>query len=276
MRLWPLFLSLLVGSCTTPTPPSPTAPAPEGSPSLKVAEAAPDTAEKAKPDNTPIRQPKLVRTRIGGISIEAVTFDSRSHHLVVADQPGGPASRWADSRAAGQALGGIAAINGGFFNPDGSPLGKVVASGKTAGAENRASSLGSGYYVESPGGGMKLVRRQNYSGGRQALQAGPFLVENSKAVSGLSQRNSSARSFLATDGKSGWILARTGPSSLEGLGSALAGAKIGEIRVQSALNLDGGRSSDLWVSGSVASGPLQNRPLWNKPVRNFLVLSRRD
>jgi hypothetical protein len=38
------------------------------------------------------------------------------------------------------------------------------------------------------------------------------------------------------------------------------------------LNLDGGRSSDLWISSAVQGGPLRERPLWNKPVRNFLVL----
>jgi len=60
------------------------------------------------------------------------------------------------------------------------------------------------------------------------------------------------------------------------LGTALAGAELGGVKIKSALNLDGGRSSDLWVGSSAAGGPLRERPLWNKPVRNFLVLIPRN
>jgi len=38
------------------------------------------------------------------------------------------------------------------------------------------------------------------------------------------------------------------------------------------MNLDGGRSSDLWISSRVSGGPLTSRPPWNRPVRNFLIL----
>lgn len=239
-----------------------------------VAPASPSDSDPGTRPSTP-SAPRYLKTSLAGISIQAVTFDSRTHHLVVADQPSGPGSRWPDARAAGRALGGLAAINGGFFTPEGEPLGRVIASGQSTGAINRASSLGSGFYVEK-GKRPALVRRESFSSGNQALQAGPFLVENRRRVSGLSSKSSSARTFIATDGKHGWILARTAACSLAELAKALTGASIGPIRLETALNLDGGRSSEIWASGAVPGGPAFTRPLWNKPVRNFLVLKSRD
>lgn len=211
---------------------------------------------------------------MSGIPITAVTFDSRTHLLAVADQPGGPGSRWADAAAAGRELGGIAAVNGGFFTPEGEPLGLVVSGGKKSGSPNRASSLGAGLFV---GGSSPSLRRRD--GGTDApdvLQSGPFLVENGRTVAGLSKDNSTARTFIGWDGAHGWFIARTGSCSLATLGQALAGAEIGGMKARTVLNLDGGRSSDLWVSADVSGGPVFQRPFWNKPVRNFLVLTPRD
>ena len=89
--------------------------------------------------------PPLVTVReISGITFEGVAFDSRDHRLIVADQASGPGSRFADSAAAARAAGGIAAVNAGFFTPEGDPLGLVVSAGKISGSWNTASSLGSG------------------------------------------------------------------------------------------------------------------------------------
>ena len=60
------------------------------------------------------------------------------------------------------------------------------------------------------------------------------------------------------------------------LAKALRGASLAGIHLHTTLNLDGGRSSEIWVSGSIAGRPTFTRPLWNKPVRNFLVLKSRD
>jgi hypothetical protein len=223
---------------------------------------------------SPRRAPLAFRTSIGGVSISGISYDSRSHRIAVADQDGGPGSKWPDAEAAAKAYGGIAAINGGFFTPEGKPLGLVVSDGKKSGSINRASSLGAGMFAEE--NPPALVRRERASNSGEILQSGPFLVENSRAIGGLSTQSSSARSFIAWDGGSGWILARTGSCSLSQLGTALAGAELGGVKIRTALNLDGGRSSDLWVGSSAAGGPLRERPLWNKPVRNFLVLIPRN
>lgn len=223
---------------------------------------------------SPRRAPLTFRSSIGGISISGISYDGRSHRIAVADQDGGPGSKWADAEAAAKAYGGVAAINGGFFTPEGKPLGLVVSDGKKSGNINRASSLGSGMFAEE--NTPVLVRRERASDSGEILQSGPFLVENSRAIGGLSTQSSSARSFIAWDGGSGWILARTGSCSLSELGTALVGAELGGVKIKSALNLDGGRSSDLWIASAVQGGPLRERPLWNKPVRNFLVLIPRN
>lgn len=223
----------------------------------------------------PVRPIQFTRTKLSGITIEAVTFDSRTHRMIVADQPNGPGSRWSHSKSAGTSYGGLAALNGGFFTPEGKPLGRVIAQGKSSGYNNQ-SSLGSGYYVDDGKGNLSIVRRDKFSGGQNALQAGPFLVERRQAIRGLSNQNSRDRSFIATDGKGGWVMARTSGCSLAQLGNALSGNSIGGISINTALNLDGGRSSDLWVSSQVSGGPVFTRPIWNKPVRNFLIIKRID
>ncbi len=217
--------------------------------------------------------PRRVTATLAGISFTAVTFDSRTHRLVIADQPGGPGSLWPDAKAAASARGGVAAVNGGFFTPEGSPLGLVIANGKRSGSLNRASSLGAGLFVDD--GTPALVRRESAGSSRELLQSGPFLVESGRRVAGLSPESSTARTILGWDGGTGWFIARSGPASLADLANALEGAKVGDVAARNVLNLDGGRSSELWISANVSGGPLHQRPIWNRPVRNFLVLQAR-
>ncbi|MFC7339395.1 phosphodiester glycosidase family protein [Haloferula chungangensis] len=278
MRLLLFLLPLAIVSCSAPSPQSPSnlqAPArTESSAQVDIQKA--EVAQAASPAPIqppgPVSSPALIRTQLDGIAIDAIAFDSRTHYLAVVDQPGGPGSKWPDCRAAGQATKAIAAINAGFFTPEGTPLGKLIADGDSTGILNRASSLGAGFFVLSKGGSMELVRRERFTGGNQALQSGPFLVEHDRAVGGLSEKQSSARCFVASDGVNGWIIARTGACSLRSLAAALAGQSIGPVSLDTVLNLDGGRSSEIWASSSVSNGPYFDRPFWNKPVRNFLVL----
>lgn len=266
------LISLCLSACshlspeTAAMPPSEASLQPEGAITRPPTQVATTTAPSR------IMPPRLVRVSLEGIAMEAIIYDSRSHEAIVADQPDGPGSTWPDSRAAGEARGGLGAINAGFFTPEGAPLGLVVTNSQRRGGINRASSLGSGFYVLDSGGNPSLLRREEFRSAREAIQAGPFLVENGRQVGSLSEKASSARTFIATNGSHGWVLARTGPCSLRQLATALKGARIGEVSIKSALNLDGGRSSEIWASDRLLGGPVQIRPLWNKPVRNFLVL----
>lgn len=249
----------------TGTPPAP----PQSSP-------APAAGTPAAVPPPPADAPRFVAARIGAIHVNLVDFDSRSHRLRVADQPDGPGSRWPDSRAASRSLGGIAACNGGFFTPEGQPLGLVIAGGQRRGALN-TSSLGGGIWLDSPGTPPAILRREAWARSGPAnpaelLQSGPFLVANGRPVTGLESGRVRPRTVLARDGGHRWFIATTAPCTLDALARALASSKPAGWPVRQALNLDGGRSSELWVSGSLTGGPLLIRPFWNSPVRNFLVL----
>ena len=224
--------------------------------------------------------PRFTSQEISGITFEGVAFDSRSARLVVADQPGGPGSQFTDAAAAASTRDGIAAINAGFFTPEGAPLGLVVSSRKTTGSWNSASSLGSGVWYETTSGNPRITRRENLgrvraSATQELIQAGPLLVENSRAVSGLEATKSSVRTLIVSDGASRWWIGRSSPCTLSALSQTLTTAQPAGWPIQQALNLDGGRSSDLWISETVSGGPIIRRAPWNRPVRNFLVLMKR-
>lgn len=221
--------------------------------------------------------PRLAVQEISGITFEGVAFDSRDHRLVVFDQSDGPGTRYADAAAAARGLGGVAATNAGFFTPEGNPLGLVASAGKISGAWNIASSLGSGAWYETTAGITAISRREKLgraaaSTMRELIQAGPLLVENSRTIGGLEAIKSSARTFILWDGGTRWWIGHSSPCTLAALGQALTNGEPAGWPIRQALNLDGGRSSDLWISGAIPGGPLLRRPPWNRPVRNFLVL----
>ena len=171
-------------------------------------------------------------------------------------------------------------MNAGFFTPEGAPLGLVAAAGKISGAWNGASSLGSGVWHQTRAGRSAIIRREAHGrakagASRELIQAGPLLVENSRVVGGLDAVKASARTVILWDGGSRWWIGCTSPCTLAALAQALDAGEPADWTVRQALNLDGGRSSDLWISRDLPGGPILRRPPWNRPVRNFLVLSTR-
>lgn len=277
MRRWcSMSVPLIMAAC------SPVVEPPRRSTPPAVSQARDETSPtKAEPaPSHPPAVPVFASATRNGITFEGISFDSRLHRLVVVDQPGGPGSVHASAAAAGSATGGIAAINGGFFTPEGDPLGLVIASGKPSGFWNSGSSLGSGlWFEESPG--QPVIRRREAVGKPAALrksellQAGPMLVENSRPVGGLETAKTSARTLILWDGGCRWWIGRSAPCTLAVLAKTLAETPPSDWKVRQALNLDGGRSADLWVSSAIPGGPAERRPPWNRPVRNFLILKAR-
>lgn len=230
------------------------------------------------PSSSPAIPPTLSRKTIHGIEFEGVAFDSRSHRLSVIDQARGPGSLFATSQDAARQTGALLAINASFFTPEGKPLGLVVSGGARSGAWNSASSLGTGVFAENSSGGMSIFRRSSSSsasGARELIQAGPLLVMNGKRVGGLDGGKTAVRSIILTDGGTSWWIGKASPCTLAALGGALASASPAPWPVRDALNLDGGRSTDLFVSGRIAGGPINRRGFLNRPVRNFLILKPR-
>ena len=219
------------------------------------------------------------QTTRNGITLSAVSYDDRAHQLRVADQPNGLGSRWTTAQEATATYGGLAAINGGFFTPEGKPLGSLIETGTPRGSINQ-SSLGAGFYISSKSKSA-IMRRDAYAKVKTSwnaynlLQTGPMLAENGKTISGLSKTNNRPRSFIAWDGQHHWIIGHASACTLAQLSHALAGRTLAGIHIQVAVNLDGGRSSDLWVSSQIPGGGKSHRGLLNKPVRNYLVLTKR-
>lgn len=240
---------------------------------VKTAPAAvlPTTTEN------PAISAKVVKETVAGILFEGVAFDSRNHRLVVVDQADGPDSRFPDAASAARSLGGYAAANAGFFTPEGEPLGLVISQGIRSGVWNAGSSLGSGIWHADTSGASAISRREHLgrpaaSSMRELIQAGPMLIENGAVVSGLDGSKPSIRTLLLWDGGNRWWLGRSSICTLANLGAALAHFQPADWKVRHALNLDGGRSADFWVSNAIQGGPLVRRPGWNRPVRNFLIL----
>ena len=180
-------------------------------------------------------------------------------------------------KAAAKANAGLAAINAGFFTPEGKPLGVCIDSGKKTGYYNK-TSLGSGAYVFNAAKQLQIIRRAKINQQLKAselLQAGPFLVENGKAISSLKASESRPRSFIAWDGKTGWLIGHVESITMKDLATMLQSVKLGGFKIQSALNLDGGRSCQFFVSAEVNGSDKQVSAFMNRKVRNFLVLKKR-
>ncbi len=190
---------------------------------------------------------------------------------MVDDQPGGPGSEYDRAEDAGR--GNLAAINAGFFTPEGDPLGLVITKGRKRGALNTASFLGTGFFL---GPTASLMSRSEFlrspPNPTELLQSGPRLVWAGESLTGLSDKDQRPRSFLLWDGQDHFALGYANSAGLRSLSSTLQSQPIAGFKIAYALNLDGGRSCDFWVSSSVSGGGFSRTSFFNKDVRNFLVL----
>ena len=105
---------------------------------------------------------------------------------------------------------------------------------------------------------------------RQAVQCGPFLVEGGKAEPGLNNVRSARRTTVFTDGHRTWGLASTTSLTLEELGAILADPALlpGGLKIDRAINLDGGSSTGLWVAQPGQPAPFYVREIGI--VRDFV------
>lgn len=271
-----IALTSLIPACQPHSPPAQATPPPTAS--VVIEEPASTPAPAPITVSTPTSPPRISNKTIAGITFEGVSFDSRTHALNVVDQANGPGTSYPSSRVAALKNGGLMSINAGFFTTEGAPLGLVIANGKTSGSWNSASSLGSGIYRIDFSGKTSISRRgsrSSVSNSQELLQAGPLLIENGKAITGLDSSKLAVRSLIINDGGNRWWVGRTSSCTLAKLASALAQSSPSLWKSFHALNLDGGRSTDLFISSSIPGGPLERRGLLNRPVRNFLVLKTR-
>ena len=275
-------LIALLGSCSVTTPhawpPVPPLPiVPRGAPVALSAPAALEVAPKLRPP-IPIlkvlpsqRHPLKIRAAsLNGTTFTAVTFDRQDYFLKVIDQKEGPGTEFARAEFAGQ--GSLAAINGGFFNPDGSPLGLVITDGQSRGAFNSHSFLGTGII---DGENTILSDRKSYQKSSELLQSGPRLVWDQELLTGLSKSKERPRSFVIWDGNNHFGIGHADRATLQGLANNLQAQPFEGFHIKYAINLDGGTSCDLWVSNRISGGGFTKSSLFRKKARNYLALRKR-
>ena len=277
-----LLLIALLGSCSVttprarpPIPPLPTVPRadPLALPSRAVSMITPQD-----PPPSPILSAlpsqshplKVSSASLNGTIFTAVTFDRRNYFLKVIDQKEGPGTEFARAEFAGQ--GSLAAINGGFFNPDGSPLGLVITDGQSRGAFNSHSFLGTGII---DGENTILSHRKSYQKSSELVQSGPRLVWDQERLIGLSKSKERPRSFVIWDGENHFGIGYADRATLQGLANNLQAQPFEGFHIKYAINLDGGTSCDLWVSTQIPGGGFTKSSLFRKKARNYLALRKR-
>jgi hypothetical protein len=281
-NLW--LTSVIVAACTISCKPTQENPS-----SIPVSNQLPTLPPSAKAELNPVKSsptlpahpifsPKVVSKTISQIQFQGVSFDSRSHLLKAIDQSKGPGSQYFGARDCAKKQNALLAINAGFFTPEGNPLGLVISQGYRSGSWNSSSSLGTGIYRIGPSGNASITRRTKASSvlnSKELIQAGPLLIENNKPVQGLEKSKTAMRSILLHDGGHRWWIGIASPCSLANLSSALSLRSPAGWKISHALNLDGGRSTDLFVSSKISGGTLERKSLMNRQVRNFLILKPR-
>jgi len=207
----------------------------------------------------------LHERQVGAVSLSLVTFAPKTHAFAVMDDP----DNAFNLASAARKRGALAAVNGGYFHPNRTPLGLVVRQGHELHPLEKTRLL-SGLVLMNEGRPALVRTREFHPADKitEALQAGPFLVDGGKPVAGLNDTHRDARTFvfILADGRFGLGTA-TSPTLAE-LGRTLASPDaLPAAKFVRALNLDGGSSTGLWVA---TDPPIYRRELRN--VRNFLAI----
>jgi len=163
----------------------------------------------------------------------------------------------------------FAGVNGGYFDEKFAPIGLRIANEQMI-APLRRARLITGILV-AWARGVQIVRSREFSrrsGVTAAIQCGPFLVERGQPIGGLNDANAARRTFAATTTSSRALVGVCSEVSLAELSKILATTSFADdLRIERALNLDGGSSTGFWFArenGSAFSIPE------HKPVRDFV------
>ncbi len=238
-----------------------------------------DQSPAQAPDAPFVHERKLVsREGAGGSArqkaIDLVWFHASTHTFAIIDNGPAGATRYSGLAEAMRKNEALAGCNGGFFHPDHSPSGLMVAGEEATGRFGQGGLL-SGVLLSSGRRNPYLLRRAEYDAGKykatDLIQSGPFLVDRGVTVKGLSPENSRRRTFVLHDGGKWFALGLSDAFTLAELGDILAQPGLSPARkVHRALNLDGGTSSGLYLDRGSPGGGIAVEPV--KTVRNFVAI----
>jgi Phosphodiester glycosidase len=204
-------------------------------------------------------------TRNERITVDLAIFSTKSCELRVLQNEGG-AESLADVMKNEKCLAGV---NGGYFDEKFAPIGLRIANGQMLAPLQRARLI-TGVLVASSRG-MQIVRSREFSrrpAVAAAIQCGPFLVDRGQPIGGLNDSHLARRTFAATTTGDRALVGVCSGVSLAELSKILATTTFAEdLRIERALNLDGGSSTGFWFArenDSALSIPEQ------KSVRDFV------
>ncbi len=196
--------------------------------------------------------------------VDLVIFSAKSCTLRVIDNR--TADTLSDTMPREQCAAGV---NAGFFKPDFTPVGLLISDGKLV-APLQPARLMTGILSASTRE-VRIQRFREFSRQEKtnaAVQSGPFLVDHYQAIPGLNDSHVARRTFVATGTNDRVVLGTCSEVSLAELAAILTTTRLADdLKIQRALNLDGGSSSAFWFArenGSAFSIREQ------KPVRDFV------
>jgi len=203
-------------------------------------------------------------------SLELAIFSTKSCRLRIVDQPSEPRLDLEEVMARGNFL---AAVNGGYFDPEYRPIGLLIVDGTMIAPLQKARLL-SGVLSASPKK-IQISRVAEFSLNQKpdaAVECGPMIVDLGRSVRGLESTKIARRTFVAVATGDKAALGFCSDVTLSDLSNILAIVAIPDFKIQRALNLDGGSSSAFWfkrTNGSAFSISEQ------KPVRDFVAVVAR-
>jgi len=203
-------------------------------------------------------------------SLELAIFSTKSCRLRIVDQPSEPRLDLEEAMARGNFL---AAVNGGYFDPEYRPIGLLIVDGTMIAPLQKARLL-SGVLSASPKK-IQISRVAEFSLNQKpdaAVECGPMIVDLGRSVRGLESTKIARRTFVAVATGDKAVLGFCSDVTLSDLSNILAIVAIPDFKIQRALNLDGGSSSAFWfkrTNGSAFSISEQ------KPVRDFVAVVAR-
>jgi uncharacterized protein YigE (DUF2233 family) len=196
--------------------------------------------------------------------VDLAIFSSKSCTLRVIDNP--TRETLSDTMRREKCAAGV---NGGYFSSDFAPIGLLISDGKMIAPLQRARLITG--VLSASVRGVRILRVREFSRREKigaAVQCGPFLVDHYDRVYGLDDSTAARRSFAVTATNDRALLGICSEISLAELAAILTTTRLADdLRIQRALNLDGGSSSAFWfvrANGSAFSIREQ------KPVRDFV------
>ena len=200
-------------------------------------------------------------------SLELAVFSTKSCRLRIIDRPNEPRVDLEEVMGRGNFL---AAVNGGYFDPDYKPIGLLIVDGTMIAPLQNARLLSG--VLSASAKKVQISRVAEFSMSQKpdaAVECGPMIVDLGKSVRGRESTRAARRTFAAVGAGDKAALGFCSDVTLADLSNILAAISIPDFKIQRALNLDGGSSSAFWfkrANGSAFSIDEQ------KPVRDFVAI----